>query len=94
MQKRWSACSWLRVNASTSLFSLFCHMLRSEFFLHQAVTLITPSSLLFVELYQNFIFLNIGAKIFYRSLITDFSNLSFAKRWPFDLTRVVVKLAI
>ena len=28
----------------------------------------TPSSLLFVELYQNFIFLNIGAKIFYRSL--------------------------
>ena len=30
-----------------------CHMLRSEFFLHQAVTLMTPSSLLFVELYQN-----------------------------------------
>ena len=52
MQKRWSACSWLRVNASTSLFSLFV-MLRSEFFLHQALTLITPSSLLFVELYQN-----------------------------------------
>lgn len=67
LQKRWSACSWLRVNASTTFFSLFV-MLRSEFFLHQALTLITKVLCFFVELYQNFIFLNIEAKIFYRSL--------------------------
>ena len=54
-QKRWSACSWLRVNASTSLFSLFV-MLRSEFFLHQALTLMTPSSLLFCRTLSKFYF--------------------------------------